>query len=559
MRKWIRLSGAACFASMALCLGGATALQDGAEEEASPLVEEKPQRIGTGIPRQNLFAQKYHFTLYEVDQNLGRWLTAWVPWRVILLWTGSKCSKGLIMSKFPAAVLIASLMSLLGVAPIEGVYGQGDIEFSGEAISVGAADFEFVGGFDGFAKRERNRLEPVTAEELERYNTKLGLDTGQVVFANELFTEYHGRLMVINSEEQLMHQELSERFRKGHDEGEGMSPDEMMEAMQTMERRRNEIAAKREALTQEFFADYKLVLAAEQLEEWPAIERMRRRERELAPGTFPGEDIDLIAVCRELELVFDPERGSDGPAALEEVLGRYEIEIDRLLQARSAVSAAHPNGDPGGGMRFAIEIDSEKFENWQSDYRDAGMRLRNGQQKYVRQVAELLSPESKAEFEGHIDRLSYPRIFARSAVETQVEAIRGLEDLDEEQRGAIERMDSEYRRARQRLDRLWMQAVQAELADGGGVTNMPGNVQIFISTDMESESAKARLGRRELDRDWAKRVRGVLRPEQAERVPEARPEPRGVMLRTFSETAGESGEEIDIRIEVSEPQSDGGN
>lgn len=463
------------------------------------------------------------------------------------------------MSKFSAAALIASLMSLLGVGPIEGVLGQVDLEFSGEAISVEASDFEFAGGFERIAARERNLLEPVTAEELARYHAKLGLDTGQVVFTNELFTEYRERLMVINGDEQAVHQQFADSFRKGRDEGQGMSPEDMMEAMQTMERRRNEIAARREALTQEFFEDYKLVLSAEQLEEWPVIERMRRRERELAPGTFPGEVIDLIAVCRELELVFDPDRDSDGPAALEEVLGRYEIEIDRLLQARMAVSAAHPMGDANGGMRFAPEIDSEKFERWQKDFRDAAMRLRNGQQKYVRQVADLLSVDSRAEFEGHIDLLSYPSIFARSSVESQVKAIRGLEDLDEEQRAAIERMEAEYRRARERLDRAWMQAVQAELADGGGMHIMPGNVQVFIVTDMESESAKARLARRELDRDWVKRVRGVLRPEQAERIPETRAEPRGVMLHTFSETDRESGEDFDITIEVTEPQSDGGN
>lgn len=453
----------------------------------------------------------------------------------------------------------AALVAWLGFLPVPGVYGQADIEFVGESLSVEISDFSVVGGFEGVARRERNRLEPVTAEELERYHGLLGLDTGQVVFAHELFTGYRERLLEINGEEQAMHRELADRFQKGRDEGEGMSPEQMMEAMAAMESRREEIAAKREALTAEFFDDYKLVLTAEQLEQWPAVERMRRRERDLAPGTFPGEDIDLIAVCADLEAEFDPERGSYGPAALEEVLGRYELEIDRLLLGRMAVQNDHPLGDVEGG-RFAMEIDDEKFARWQENLRDAALRLQKGQVKYVRQVAELLAPESRAEFERIIDRLSFPRVYAESIVESQVSAINGLEDLDDEQKAAIERLAAEYSRARDRLDRAWISAIQAELEKGGGAMAMPGNVQILIATDMESEVAKARTARRELDREWAKRVRGVLRAEQAERVPEPPRALQGMIMTRISEFDPETGVDTEsITIEISEPESDGGN
>ncbi len=455
----------------------------------------------------------------------------------------------------------AALVAWLGFLPVSGVLGQASIKISGEPISIETSDFSFVGGFEGLARREQNRMDPLKGEELDRYHALLGLDTGQIVFANELFAAYRERLAVVNAEEQAMHMEFAAQLRKGREDGNEPSPDEMMRSMAEMERLRAELAAKREEMTKEFFADYTLVLTAEQLEKWPAVERMRRRDRELAPGTFPGEDIDLIAVCREMELGFDPERGSDGPAALEDVLGRYELEIDRLLQARTAVQRDDSAmGQVRGGGGFVVDIDEEKLARWQKDLRDAAMRLRNGQQKYVRQVAELLSVESRAEFERRIERLSYPRVYAESIVESQLEAIGSLDDLDEEQRASMERMRAEYTRARERLDRAWINAIQQDLENGGGATAMPGNVQVFIVADMESEVVKARQARSTLDREWAGRVRGVLRPEQAERIPEPRPTRRGMIMTSVLEIDPETGEEMEsITIEVVNPESGEGN
>jgi hypothetical protein len=434
-----------------------------------------------------------------------------------------------------------------GQVPVR-IDGPGEFVFEVEQVELSA-----VGGdFSAMARRERDRLEPVTAAELERYNARLGLTVEQQVFASELFTEYRDRLLAINAEEEAGWMALAEQENEWRDLDAALGSDQMLEHFAAVQLVREEATAKREAITEEFFADYRLVLTAEQLEEWPSIERMRRRDRELAPGTFPGEDIDLIALCAEMELDFDPERVSEGgEGMLAEVFGRYELEIDRLLVARLAIEAKHPMAASAREGRFAVEIDMAAMEKWQGEQREAASRLQKAQQKYVRQVGELLSAASRAALEARVLALSYPRVHRASIVDSQLEAIGGLADLDDEQRAELERLSEEYRRERARLDREWMAAIDAELADGGGAMAMPG-MQIFVGMPgQESATGKAMRARRALDRSWVERVRGVLRPEQAESVP-APPSPGGAIIRsvtTIDPVTGEESETITVELE----------
>ena len=379
---------------------------------------------------------------------------------------------------------VGSLAVFAGLgAPGPSAFAQ-DIEFVGEpmgefVVELSDMDFAFEGGFEGVRKREQQRLQPVTAEELERYNARLGLDVAQSVFTMELFAEFQVRLTELNGSEQALDQAFMERFSKAREPGEVEMPDpeEMRRLIEENETKRAAIRAERVALTESFFEDYKLILTPGQLEEWPAIERMRRRDRELAPGTFPGEEIDLIALCEQMELGFNPERVSEaGEAALDEVLGRYEREVDRLLVARLEVGARHPLSAGADRGTFAIEIDGDAMEDWESEHREAAQRLQRAQQKYARQIAELLDGPSRAAFEEEVMRLSYPRVLAESGVDRQFEAFLALEDLDDEQKAEMGRMASEYAKARARLDHAWMNAIDAEFADGGGSSPMPAGM-----------------------------------------------------------------------------------
>ncbi|MFI4853979.1 MAG: hypothetical protein ACIAQF_03240 [Phycisphaerales bacterium JB065] len=443
-----------------------------------------------------------------------------------------------------SVVSSASFLSASAQAQIM-IEGAGEGEMVFEALDV---DLSFVGGGLGdITRRERNRTEPITAEEIERYNARLGLETAQVVFAGEMFAQYRDGISAINAEEGQLHADFASKMRKGREEGDGWDGEQMREAIEAMETMRTELAKKREALTKEFFADYKLVLTPEQLERWPEIERMRRRDRELAPGTFPGEGIDLVALCAEMDLAFDRERVSEGAeAALSDVLGRYEIEIDRLLLARIAVEAENPMAASLEQGRFGVVIDMESMNDWKSEHRDAASRLQKAQQKYVRLVCDLLDAESRAALEDRVMRLSYPQVFAKSMVESLVESIEGLADLTDEQSAEIARLTGEYERARGRVDQAWMAAIDQDLQEGGGSFSAPGHVQVFIvGTGEESELGKARAARMDLDRQWVVKLRGVLGEEQLERVPDPRA-PHGTRIRTTSTIDPETGEESEV-------------
>ena len=465
-------------------------------------------------------------------------------------------------------VLASSLALCLGAAPptalgqAEVVIEAGEFAIDASAISISAVDV--TGGFEGVRRREQQRLKPITREELDRYNARLGLDTAQAVFTMELFTEFQARLTELNATEQAIDEAFMGQFRKRAEDGEfeRPDPDEIRKIMEESEAKRLKVRAEREAATAAFFEDYKLFLTPGQLEQWPSIERMRRRDRELAPATFPGEAIDLIALCERMELGINPERVSEGgEAALDDLLGRYETEIDRMLVARLEVGKKHPLSEAAGQGTFAINIDGEAMAEWQAEHRDAAERLARSQQKYARQIAEMLDEPSRKAFEAELMQLSYPRVLAESGVERQLEAILALEDLDAEQKAEIERMRSQYETGRARLDQTWIKAIDAEFEDGGGASPMPaGNVQIFIAgAGSESDVSKARAARRAFDQEWIDRVRGVLSDEQKELVP-APSTRRGTFVTSFSEFDPVSGQESEvITIEIDESDSSEGN
>lgn len=323
-----------------------------------------------------------------------------------------------------------------------------------------------------------------------------------------------------------------------------------MERMRSVEEQRRALVAERDALGVEFLEDLKLVLTAEQLDRWPGLERMRKRDRHLAPGSFPGEDVDLIVVCSEFEMVFDPEQVSEGgEVALEEILGRYEVEIDRLLQQRMDIAGSHPMAEAMEASSFGwIDIDESELEDWQKRHGEAGQRLQRAQQKYVGQVARLLVLDSKAAFETRIRELSYPEVLGPSIFDRQFEAISALEDLDEEQKQKLGAMRSGYDRARARFDEAWIRAIDAELAAkdrSGAAPPSVGGVQVFVfGESTRSERGQARAARRALDQEWVKNLRALLTPEQAESVPSP---PSGRHIITMPDFGGvdpETGEPI---------------
>ncbi|MFU8830014.1 MAG: hypothetical protein ACNA8P_11375 [Phycisphaerales bacterium] len=437
---------------------------------------------------------------------------------------------------------------------------QGGIEIAGEAFTFEMGSGPVTVATDGLGMRSslaRHRTQPVTAEEIERYRAYLGLDTEQTVLTMEMFAEFDRRLQEINAKEQQSMMDLSAELRKQREEGARPDPNRAMELMRSVEEQRRLLGAQRAALGEEFLEDLKLVLNAEQLERWPGLERMRKRDRHLAPGTFPGEDVDLIAVCGELELVFDPEQVSEGwETLLAETLQRYEVEIDRLLQQRMDIAASHPMAGvmterPVG----AIDIKLDDLEAWQSKHREAGQRLQRAQLKYVRQISGWLDPDSRAAFEARIRQLSYPTVLQPSGFDRHLEQILALDDLDPEQKERLDTMRADYARARARLDDAWIRAIDSELASGSGQGSTPpaiGGMQVFVMGEsQESERNKARAARRALDEQWIGNLREHLRPEQRERV--ARPATRrqAVMMTGFNggNPEDEGGMVIEIREE----------
>ncbi|MCA9293018.1 MAG: hypothetical protein KDA20_04310 [Phycisphaerales bacterium] len=367
----------------------------------------------------------------------------------------------------------------------------------------GGPGMRFGGGGDrGFGPRAEQP--PVTAEELTTYADILDLDPSQRDVLAQMHAELMDTVARLQGERETKLDEIRQKFQENKDPTVFM--EEMPKFMQSMRERQ-------EAAEKTFFDDLQLLLSPEQEAHWPKMERTRRRERTLSPGMVPGDAVDLIALSKEMGFA-----QRDGVAPL---LDTYELDLDQKLQAREA-ARPFSSGGPGPGM---MQFNPDEIAKNMEKMRDAAMALRDLNQKYVRLVGEMLPTDEREALAAKVHEASFPQVYRENRTRRAFDMALGMDDLDADQRARIESLYSDFNKKASALNKSWADALEKEALAGGGGGRMSfrtaGGAQIELAEGggEESEASQARQARRDADNEMYNALRGILRPEQQERMP----------------------------------------
>ncbi len=270
-------------------------------------------------------------------------------------------------------------------------------------------------------------------------------------------------------------------------------------------------------LESQFLNDCKSVLDPKQVERWPSVERYHRREKSLPGGMLSGESVDLVSVVDNLAIA-DPQQG------LTDEIERYEIDLDRAIIERDEQRKAIQEQSEKMMKDFdPSKMDFSKIRQLMQDSRKTGIRVRDVNERHARLIAAVLPEDKRADFEQRVRKASYPRVYREPYTSKAIEASLGLADLTSEQKASIETLKASYTRDLSAVNEKWAAAISAEEKDGGGDPFMgfgrfvPGGGG---DSDNPSPTEAAHKARREVDKSTLEKLKAVLTPQQAEKLPE---------------------------------------
>lgn len=365
-------------------------------------------------------------------------------------------------------------------------------------------------GGPGFGPGGGARISRTT---LDRYAKLLALDDAQRQAVDALHEAYSQATSAAG-------REMADKMR----EFEAAMKDGDFEAMHgklpaIMEDHRRKSAE----LEKTFLDDIKAVLTPEQADQqWPRVERLRKREQWLRTGVLSGSNVDLTLVLDNLKLP-DAER-----ARLEPTIGQYEQDMDRLLtdvqrahDDRAAKRAKDEGGRPADREgRRVIMFNDETFQVDQKAQREESARIKELNQRYARLLAADLPEDLRAKLEEQFKVASFRQIYRESTAERKLAAAEKFDDLTPTQRQRLSDLAANYRRQARAANDRWATVQERAEADGKATGGGGMGMMVFNGGESQPEDLReARQARRDLDKQFDSDLEGLLTPEQKDRLP----------------------------------------
>jgi hypothetical protein len=341
----------------------------------------------------------------------------------------------------------------------------------------------------------------VSKRNVDRYVELLGFSPEQKELA---LTIHDGYAAAYQEAQKARRVAIEDVRRSAEDTGDHTV---FMEKMPPIEK---DFRAKTAKLNKGFFDDLKgLVSGPTQEARWVKVERMRRRETGMGGGVT-GEAVDLIDVVAGLKL------SPDAMNAVTPALDEYEAELDHQLQEKAKV-ASDDAFEPG-------KIDPEKIQRQIKDAREAGLKVKDVNDRSARKIEPLLPEDKRAAFRDAVKERSFPQVYRPSRSNRDMDAALKFDDLSASQRAAVQELKASYQRDAAALNEAWANAITASEKDGQGgmLVGGDGSRMIMNLGDDPPALANARKARRELDDRTNEKLKGVLTQSQQEKLSKSR-------------------------------------
>jgi hypothetical protein len=426
----------------------------------------------------------------------------------------------------------------------------------GAAVGVVSAQSKQDAGLPQSGQTSATQNGPASSR-VARYAKALGLDANQTEAARDLYEAYQkdtaaaGKKMqrVLGDAQADMNDGDRAAFEKGVQKSMG------------------EHAAASKQLTEKFLADLKSILRADQVDRWPVLERLRRREQYLSSMMtiggmgVSGSSVDLIPIVRGLTDKASLPAKTQGK--IDEALGLYEMDVDRPLKERQQ----HME-DEQRAMGAVQHFEQGEFEKKLERDRKVDLAIREVNGKYLKTIEELLPEELAKTLAENYQVRAFRSIYKASSVAKKMAGAMKVEGLSADQRSRLQAaMDSYKREARAANDRWAAAQYRAETegkATGGGLMFIgaggPGGSG-GSGEKVDPELADARAARRAVDDKARSQLEGILTAEQMAAIP--KPEVNGMMAHTVSVIGDGVGEDAvfvaDMDMDgVTPPEGGGG-
>lgn len=397
-----------------------------------------------------------------------------------------------------------SLALAAGIAAGLGVVGPSSVALAQGGGGGGPGGRGGPGGFGGmFGGGGGMNLQPtLTSRDLDRAVKMLNLDKDQEDAAKALLEAYQQSYTTKAQAVRDRMDKAREDFRETRD------PSVWTEVRKEAEKFR----PVGEQMTQTFMNDLKSILNEQQAAKFPGFERALRRNQTMNRGLLSGERVDLVSLLEKQNI---PEQSR---AEIAPLLEQYEIDLDRELQARTKLwdelapkmADLMPQMFGGGGAPKELQDIMDKG-------RDAGMRVRDVNRRYARQISALLPESSKAAFDAEFEKESYPMAFRDTRISRQLAAVKGFADLTAEQKDAIAQLGDTFTRESESLTRQLIEATDkmesTVTADQLMAMFRPGG-------NDDSPVGQINRKRRDLNQSTQDKLEAILTPEQIKRLPQ---------------------------------------
>lgn len=339
----------------------------------------------------------------------------------------------------------------------------------------------------------------ISENQLEKYAKIAGMSEDQTQAAAMLHEGYQAQVRELQDAVRSKMEAARDAFRETGDPSE----------FQAMREEMTKVRADRKKLDASFMNDVKALLTDEQVAKWSKVEMAMNRDQLMRRGMLSGERVDLFRLVDDLKLADESRAPVDG------LLSQYEVDLDRELVKRDAFTEKVIT------QMDELREDPAKAQAMLEEGRTAGVRVRDVNRRYARQISDLLPAESKAAFDTAFQRESFPTVYRESSVTRGVNAAMGFDDLTEEQRGKLQEISEKYTREAATLNEKLAKAEEenemtmtAERMMGGRRGGGGGGGE-----GEETPLQLARQERRELDRKTNEALRGVLTESQREKLP----------------------------------------
>lgn len=190
----------------------------------------------------------------------------------------------------------------------------------------------------------------------------------------------------------------------------------------------------KQQLREQLISDLLSILTDRQIELWPALDRLFRREKTMQDGQFAGEGVNLFHLVRDQQLA-----GAE-MQLIEPILEEYAIVLDQALQQRNAYLQAT-------GPELIHAYQNRDFRNGVTIVdRQAQLRatVRDINESYAQMIIGALQEPQRDRLLGAYRAVAHGRIFQATRAQRALAAAGELPDLAPETLEAVAQLEASY-------------------------------------------------------------------------------------------------------------------